>query len=98
MWTNGKLRIFLEVVQMARRKRKPWGNLPLSVGLYVADQLARNWEELARPCREVCKDCPADRDSEESPCISCPFSGLSTLAATVTIASKIIRKKEENNI
>lgn len=83
---------------MARRKRKPWGNLPPEVGLYVADQLARNWEELARPCREVCKDCPADRDSEESPCISCPFSGLSTLAATVTIASKIIRKKEENNI
>jgi hypothetical protein len=81
---------------MARRKRRPWAGLPHDVGEYVADQLARDWDTLAKPCREVCKDCPADRDGEESPCLSCPFSGLSTLAATITITSKMIRLKENN--
>lgn len=81
---------------MARRKRRPWAGLPADVGEYVADQLARDWDTLAKPCREVCKDCPADRDGEESPCLSCPFSGLSTLAATITITSKMIRLKENN--
>lgn len=80
---------------MAKRKRQPWGNLPPDVGQFVSDQLARDWEELSRPCREVCRDCPADRDSEESPCMNCPFAGLSTLAATVTCASKMIRLKEK---
>lgn len=81
---------------MARRKRRPWAGLPPDVGEYVADQLARDWDTLAKPCREVCKDCPADRDGEESPCLACPFSGLSTLAATITITSKMIRLKENN--
>ena len=81
-----------------KRKNAPWPALPPSVGQYVADQLARDWETLARPCREVCKDCPADRDGEDSPCASCPFCSLSTLAATITVSSKIIRMKDKYNI
>lgn len=82
---------------MARpKKRKPWGNLPDKVGVYVADQLARDWEELARPCREVCKDCPADRGADESPCDDCPFQALSTMAAIVTLSSRIVRNKGQH--
>ncbi len=82
---------------MAKRKRNPWPAMPPDVGQFVADQMARNWEELARPCREVCQGCPADRDGEESPCMNCPFSGLSTLAATVTLTSKMVRLKEAHD-
>ena len=86
----------MEVMGMPRRKRRPWGTLPDKVGVYVADQLARDWETLAEPCRTVCKDCPADRDAEDSPCLECPFSGLSTLAAIVTLSSKAIRRSEQH--
>lgn len=82
---------------MAKRKRNPWPAMPQDVGQFVSDQMARDWEELARPCREVCRGCPADRDAEESPCMHCPFSGLSTLAATVTLTSKMIRLKETHD-
>lgn len=82
---------------MAKRKQSPWAAMPPDVGQYVASQMARDWEELARPCRDVCSGCPADRDAENSPCINCPFCGLSTLAATVTLASKIARLKKSNN-
>ena len=82
---------------MAKNKRAPWPAMPPDVGQFVADKMALDWEELARPCREVCQGCPADRDAEESPCISCPFSGLSTLAATVTLASKMVRLKKSHN-
>lgn len=82
---------------MAKRKRNPWPAMPPDVGQFVSDQMARDWEELARPCREVCRGCPADRDAEESPCMNCPFSGLSTLAATITLTSKMIRLKDAYN-
>lgn len=78
-----------------KRKRNPWPAMPPDVGNFVADRMAENWEELARPCREVCRGCPADRDAEESPCMVCPFSGLSTLAATITLASRAIRRSEK---
>lgn len=97
MLTRMKWQIFLEVMQMAKSKRYPWPAMPPDVGQYVADQMARDWEELARPCREVCQGCPADRDGETSPCMNCPFSGLSTLAATVTLASKMIRLKDAHD-
>lgn len=83
---------------MTTRKHNPWPELPPEVGRYVADQMARDWATLAKPCREVCKDCPADRDGDDSPCQSCPFCGLSTLAAIVTLSSQILRAKDNHNI
>lgn len=79
-----------------KRKKAPWPNVPPEVGRFIMDKLALDWDELARPCREVCRDCPADRDGEDSPCMSCPFAGLSTLAATVTLSSKMVRLMDDN--
>lgn len=91
----------MEVMGMGKhRKKAPLEKLPPDVQAFVIDKLAQDWDTLAKPCREVCRGCPADRDAEDSPCDNCIFKGLSTLAGVVTLASRMaqLKKSQDNNI
>lgn len=71
-------------------KRKPDNSLPPPVAAHVQRQLVRHdWERLLSDLRNLCADCPADRDPDI--CINCPLEGIAMDAATLTLRAKVAK-------
>ena len=71
-------------------KRKPDNSLPPPVAAHVQRQLVRHdWERLLSDLRNLCADCPADRDPDI--CINCPLEGIAMDAATLTLKARIAK-------
>lgn len=67
--------------------------LPPKVEAHVQRQLERaDWERLLRDMRDLCADCPADRDPDI--CVSCPLEGIAIDAATLTLRAQIEKMKK----
>jgi len=71
-------------------KRKPDNSLPPPVAAHVQRQLVRHdWERLLSDLRNLCADCPADRDQDV--CINCPIEGIAMDAATLTLRARVAK-------
>lgn len=71
-------------------KRKPDNSLPPPVAAHVQRQLVRHdWERLLSDLRNLCADCPADRDPDI--CINCPLEGIAVDAATLTLRARVAK-------
>lgn len=71
-------------------KRKPDNSLPPPVAAHVQRQLVRHdWERLLSDLRNLCADCPADREPDI--CINCPLEGIATDAATLTLKARVAK-------
>lgn len=85
-------------------KRKPDNSLPPPVAAHVQRQLVRHdWERLLSDLRNLCADCPADRDPDI--CINCPLEGIAVDAATLTLRARVakiqhkgVKRNEGHNI
>lgn len=85
-------------------KRKPDNSLPPPVAAHVQRQLVRHdWERLLSDLRNLCADCPADRDPDI--CINCPLEGIAVDAATLTLRARVakiqhkgVKRNEQHNI
>lgn len=68
--------------------RRP--ELPPKVEAHVQRQLVRaDWDALLRDMRNLCADCPADRDPDI--CVNCPLEGIAIDAATLTLRAQIAK-------
>ena len=71
-------------------KRKPDNSLPPPVAAHVQRQLVRHdWERLLSDLRNLCADCPADRNQDI--CINCPLEGIAMDAATITLRARVAK-------
>lgn len=71
-------------------KRKPDNSLPPPVAAHVQRQLVRHdWERLLSDLRNLCADCPADRNPDI--CINCPLEGIAMDAATITLRARVAK-------
>lgn len=71
-------------------KRKPDNSLPPPVAAHVQRQLVRHdWERLLSDLRNLCADCPADRNQDV--CINCPLEGIAMDAATLTLRARVAK-------
>lgn len=71
-------------------KRKPDNSLPPPVAAHVQRQLVRHdWERLLSDLRNLCADCPADRDPDI--CVNCPLEGIAVDAATLTLRARVAK-------
>lgn len=85
-------------------KRKPDNSLPPPVAAHVQRQLVRHdWERLLSDLRNLCADCPADRDPDI--CVNCPLEGIAMDAATLTLRArvaklqhKVVKRNDRHNI
>lgn len=67
--------------------------LPPKVETYVQRQLVRaDWDALLRDMRNLCADCPAERDPDI--CINCPLEGIAIDAATLTLRAQIAKMRK----
>ena len=67
--------------------------LPPKVEAHVQRQLVRaDWDTLLRDLRNMCADCPAERDPDI--CVNCPLEGIAIDAATLTIRAQIEKMKK----
>lgn len=68
--------------------RRP--ELPPKVEAHVQRQLVRaDWDALLRDMRNLCADCPAERDPDI--CVNCPLEGIAIDAATLTLRAQIAK-------
>jgi hypothetical protein len=71
-------------------KQRPDNSLPPPVAAHVQRQLVRHdWERLLSDLRNLCADCPADREPDI--CINCPLEGIATDAATLTLKARVAK-------
>lgn len=71
-------------------KQRPDNSLPPPVAAHVHRQLVRHdWERLLSDLRNLCADCPADREPDI--CINCPLEGIATDAATLTLKARVAK-------
>lgn len=71
-------------------KRKPDNSLPPPVAAHVQRQLVRHdWERLLSDLRNLCADCPADRDPDI--CVNCPLEGIAVDAATLALRARVAK-------
>ena len=71
-------------------KQRPDNSLPPPVAAHVQRQLVRHdWERLLSDLRNLCADCPADRDPDI--CVNCPLEGIAVDAATLTLKARIAK-------
>ena len=64
--------------------------LPPRVEAHVQRQLVRaDWDTLLRDLRNLCADCPAERDPDI--CVNCPLEGIAIDAATLTLRAQIAK-------
>lgn len=71
-------------------KQRPDNSLPPPVAAHVQRQLVRHdWERLLSDLRNLCADCPADRDPNI--CINCPLEGIAMDAATLTLRARVAK-------
>ena len=67
--------------------------LPPKVESHVQRQLMRaDWDALLRDMRNLCADCPADRDP--AICVYCPIESIAIDAATLTLRAQIEKMKK----
>lgn len=72
---------------------RPSTDLPPNVEAHVERQLVRaDWDALLSDLRNLCADCPADRDPDI--CINCPLEGIAVDAATLTLRAQIAKLKK----
>lgn len=85
-------------------RHRPDTDLPQPVAAHVQRQLVRqDWERLLSELRNLCADCPADRDPDI--CVNCPLEGIAVDAATLTLRARVaklqhkgVRRNDEHNI
>lgn len=71
--------------------RRP--ELPPKVEAHVQRQLVRaDWDALLRDMRNLCADCPAERDPDI--CVNCPLEGIAIDAATLTLRAQIAKLRK----
>lgn len=67
--------------------------LPPRVEAHVQRQLVRaDWDTLLRDLRNLCADCPAERDPDI--CVNCPLEGIAIDAATLTLRAQIAKLRK----
>lgn len=75
--------------------RRP--ELPPKVEAHVQRQLVRaDWETLLRDLRNLCADCPAERDPDI--CVNCPLEGIAIDAASLTLKAQIEKMKKSQTL
>lgn len=71
-------------------KQRPDNSLPPPVAAHVQRQLVRHdWERLLSDLRNLCADCPADREPDI--CSNCPLEGIAMDAATLTLRARVAK-------
>lgn len=72
--------------------KNPWENLPPSVERHVKRQLETvDWDTPLKQLRSVCADCPAREMDDDEICLACPFEGVASAAATLSMKSKLAK-------
>ena len=72
--------------------KSPWTELPPPVARHVRQKLETvDWDAALQQLRNVCADCPARQQGDETPCLACPFEGLACMAATVSLKAKVAK-------
>lgn len=75
--------------------RRP--ELPPKVEAHVQHQLVRaDWDRLLRDLRNLCADCPAERDPDI--CVNCPLEGIAIDAASLTLKAQIEKMKKSQTL
>lgn len=75
--------------------RRP--ELPPKVEAHVQRQLVRaDWDALLRDLRNLCADCPAERDPDI--CVNCPLEGIAIDAASLTLKAQIEKMKKSQTL
>lgn len=71
-------------------KQRPDNSLPPPVAAHVQRQLVRHdWERLLSDLRNLCADCPADREPDI--CSRCQLEGIAMDAATLTLRARVAK-------
>lgn len=71
--------------------------LPPRVEAHVQRQLVRaDWDTLLRDLRNLCADCPAERDPDI--CVNCPLEGIAIDAASLTLKAQIEKMKKSKTL
>lgn len=72
---------------------RPSTDLPPNVEAHVERQFVRaDWDALLSDLRNLCADCPAERDPDI--CINCPLEGIAVDAATLTLKAQIFKLRK----
>lgn len=72
--------------------KSPWTELPPPVARHVRQKLETvDWDAALQQLRNVCADCPARQQGDETPCLACPFEGLACTAAMVSLKAKVAK-------
>lgn len=76
--------------------KSPWTELPPPVARHVRQKLETvDWDAALQQLRNVCADCPARQQGDETPCLACPFEGLACMAATVSLKAKVAKLEKQ---
>lgn len=76
---------------------RPSTDLPPRVEAHVQRQLVRaDWDTLLRDLRNLCADCPAERDPDI--CVNCPLEGIAIDAASLTLKAQIEKMKKSQTL